>query len=39
MDEGRLTPLNKADSRKGGYVLYWMQASQRAEDNHALNVL
>ena len=28
--------LNKADIRKGDYVLYWMQQSQRAAHNHAL---
>ena len=29
--------LNKAPIRPGKYVLYWMQQSQRAEWNHALN--
>jgi deoxyribodipyrimidine photo-lyase len=28
--------LNDAPVRQGSYVLYWMQASQRAEDNPAL---
>jgi deoxyribodipyrimidine photo-lyase len=28
--------LNRKEIRKGMYVLYWMQASQRAEYNHAL---
>ena len=32
----RIQPLNDADICKGDYVLYWMQQSQRAEDNHAL---
>ncbi len=32
----RIQPLNDADIRKGDYVLYWMQQSQRAEYNHAL---
>jgi deoxyribodipyrimidine photo-lyase len=32
----RIQNLNEADVREGGYVLYWMQASQRAEQNHAL---
>jgi len=32
----RVQRLNYADVRRGGYVLYWMQASQRAEWNHAL---
>src|SRR5918995_2265150 len=32
----RVQNLNEADVRKGDYVLYWMQSSQRAEHNHAL---
>ena len=32
----RLKSLNEADARKGDYVLYWMQQSQRAVYNHAL---
>ncbi|MEN6546948.1 MAG: deoxyribodipyrimidine photo-lyase [Armatimonadia bacterium] len=32
----RLRELNSLPVRKGRYVLYWMQASQRAECNHAL---
>jgi len=32
----RLKPLNEKGINKGDYVLYWMQASQRAEYNHAL---
>ena len=32
----RETPVNGKPVRKGRYVLYWMQASQRAEDNPAL---
>jgi deoxyribodipyrimidine photo-lyase len=32
----RITYLNRKSIRKGAYVLYWMQASQRAEYNHAL---
>jgi deoxyribodipyrimidine photo-lyase len=32
----RIEPLNDVDVRKGQYVLYWMQQSQRAEYNHAL---
>ena len=32
----RLRRLNRNEARPGRYVLYWMQASQRAEDNHAL---
>jgi len=32
----RIQPLNDADICKGDYVLYWMQQSQRAADNHAL---
>ena len=32
----RVQDLNEADVREGGHVLYWMQSSQRAEQNHAL---
>ena len=32
----RIQVLNNRDIRKGKYVLYWMQQSQRAEENHAL---
>jgi len=32
----RIKPLNDASIRKGDYTLYWMQQSQRAEYNHAL---
>jgi deoxyribodipyrimidine photo-lyase len=32
----RITPLNNRPIRDGRYVLYWMQAAQRAEYNHAL---
>lgn len=32
----RISLLNKSRARKGKYVLYWMQASQRAKYNHAL---
>jgi deoxyribodipyrimidine photo-lyase len=32
----RIQRLNDRDIRKGDYVLYWMQQSQRAEYNHAL---
>jgi deoxyribodipyrimidine photo-lyase len=32
----RVKTLNKKGGKKGAYVLYWMQASQRAECNHAL---
>jgi deoxyribodipyrimidine photo-lyase len=32
----RIQLLNDADLAKGKYVLYWMQQSQRAEYNHAL---
>lgn len=32
----RIQSLNDHEERDGDYVLYWMQASQRAEDNHAL---
>jgi len=33
---GRVTELNDAPVRNGDYVLYWMQRSQRASYNHAL---
>jgi deoxyribodipyrimidine photo-lyase len=36
IQEERLAPLNSQPIGKGAYVLYWMQASQRAECNHAL---
>jgi deoxyribodipyrimidine photo-lyase len=32
----RVRAANAEDVRRGKYVLYWMQASQRAEANHAL---
>jgi deoxyribodipyrimidine photo-lyase len=32
----RIKALNSKSLKKGAYVLYWMQASQRAEYNHAL---
>ncbi len=32
----RVKLLNKKGMKKGAYILYWMQASQRAEYNHAL---
>lgn len=32
----RIELLNKREPRRGKYVLYWMQQSQRAEFNHAL---
>ena len=32
----RVQPLNAHGIKRGKYVLYWMQASQRAEWNHAL---
>jgi deoxyribodipyrimidine photo-lyase len=32
----RIRPLNAKRTGAGEYVLYWMQASQRAEYNHAL---
>ena len=32
----RIQPLNDADIRKGDYVLYWIQQSQQAAYNHAL---
>ena len=32
----RIKSLNKEEVKRGVYVLYWMQASQRTEYNHAL---
>ena len=32
----RMKALNQKKVQKGKYVLYWMQASQRAQYNHAL---
>ena len=32
----RIQPLNRRSIQDGRYVLYWMQASQRVECNHAL---
>lgn len=32
----RIQLLNDCDIRQGRYVLYWMQQSQRAEENHVL---
>ncbi len=36
IQEERVQNLNDGDVREGDYVLYWMQSSQRAEQNHAL---
>ncbi len=36
IDDTRLTDLSARATRPGRYVLYWMQASQRAAWNHAL---
>lgn len=36
IEETRIQSLNKNHPKKGEYVLYWMQASQRTEHNHAL---
>ena len=33
---GRIHPLNQHRIRQGDYVIYWMQASHRTRDNHAL---
>jgi deoxyribodipyrimidine photo-lyase len=37
IQETRIQQLNDLDLRKGRYVLYWMQQSQRVEFNHALH--
>ncbi len=34
--DSRIQSLNDEDLRRGDFVLYWMQQSQRAEYNHAL---
>jgi len=36
IQESRVLSLNDRDVQEGAYVLYWMQASQRTEYNHAL---
>ena len=36
IEDERIQVLRDGDSGKGEYILYWMQASQRAEYNHAL---
>jgi deoxyribodipyrimidine photo-lyase len=36
IQQERIRALNKKEMKKGDYVLYWMQASQRTEYNHAL---
>ncbi len=36
IEETRIRYLNNADVLQGRYVLYWMQAAQRSEYNHAL---
>ena len=36
IQQTRIQPLNNLDICQGNYVLYWMQQSQRAEYNHAL---
>jgi deoxyribodipyrimidine photo-lyase len=36
IEESRIQALNKKLPVKGDYILYWMQASQRAEHNQAL---
>jgi len=36
INDARIQVLNDLDLRRGDFVLYWMQQSQRAEYNHAL---
>jgi deoxyribodipyrimidine photo-lyase len=36
IEKERIRILNDKEMKRGRYVLYWMQASQRAEYNHAL---
>ena len=38
IDPGRITKLNDKPDRMGSWVLCWMQASQRAACNHALEL-
>jgi deoxyribodipyrimidine photo-lyase len=38
IEQERIQALNRPPGRGGKYVLYWMQASQRAEWNHALEL-
>ena len=38
IQEERIRYLNRKSPRKGEFVIYWMQASQRAECNHALEL-
>ncbi len=37
IEDERIQPIGQGAGRDGQYVLYWMQASQRAEWNHALD--
>jgi deoxyribodipyrimidine photo-lyase len=36
IQEERVQDLNEGGVRDGDYVVYWMQSSQRAEQNHAI---
>ena len=36
IQQERIRELNQKQVQQGKYVLYWMQSSQRGEDNHAL---
>jgi hypothetical protein len=36
VQDERIQTLNDVEQRDGEYVLYWMQYSQRADHNHAL---
>jgi len=36
VQDERIRPLNSKTAKKARYVLYWMQAAQRTEYNHAL---
>ncbi len=38
LEPDRIQPLNAAPERDGAYVLYWMQQSQRADGNPALDL-
>ena len=38
MHQSRIKSLNDKSVQNGEYILYWMQASQRVENNHALEL-
>lgn len=38
LEQSRIQKLNNREEKRGDYVLYWMQASQRPESNQALQL-